>query len=585
MKTKKSINFTMGDCGFLQCSVCNNRAYFLLLALVFFACAGLRAQVTIGGLTDPQKGAILDLNSTLRGGLVLSNVALDNLYTIPYTGVNPFPGITDATTHDAAKSRFTGAMVYHIGANNISAGVYIWNGENWTPLNEDCRSLTSAGLTLKGTLWTPMNAPVTFSASNNSGGYCSDAIAYTWSVTPSTGVTFPDGNTGSTVKASFSQQGNYTITVMANNRYTPSGTVSKSLNISVSATLPLNLFNGIYGLLGPTCLDVMIPQTGLTGLAADIYNDRVNAFPGDNFVKTYTFVHGDDYTDLNLNLVDPAGLVDNVNFPVATGNGNASKTFTLTFKTDIRERFTVNGTDSSTVKLVANYKDRAGEDKVAYLEIRAKDGYCTCPVPKNGGGWIKFMCHNLGAEYDIISSSQLVTREHHGDWYRFGTTKHPSLANDDDTYAIDIAGGVIPNWSSDSNSYYPYQSEADWNPDYDPCPAGWRLPTGGPNSELVDVAATSGTALPSSSDWNGNVNNFEKFRQFGDYLYLPATGMRLIADGKLGFRGENGSYWSSYDANNVKSDSSYFLFFYSNMQLTSNVNNRQGISVRCVAVE
>jgi hypothetical protein len=62
----------------------------LLPALAFFSCANLYAQVLIGGTDRPKNGAILDLNSTAKGGLLLSNVTLPNLYTIPAG----FPGIT-----------------------------------------------------------------------------------------------------------------------------------------------------------------------------------------------------------------------------------------------------------------------------------------------------------------------------------------------------------------------------------------------------------------------------------------------------------------------------------------------------------
>jgi hypothetical protein len=45
----------------------------LFLSLAFFFCANLSAQVTIGGLTEPETGAILDLNSTTKGGLAASD--------------------------------------------------------------------------------------------------------------------------------------------------------------------------------------------------------------------------------------------------------------------------------------------------------------------------------------------------------------------------------------------------------------------------------------------------------------------------------------------------------------------------------
>jgi hypothetical protein len=85
---------------------------------MIFSCANLHAQVLIGGTDRPKNGTILDLNSTTKGGLILSNVTLPNLYTIP---VN-FPGI-DAVT-DEVKKKFTGAMVYHTGGT-VPTGIYL----------------------------------------------------------------------------------------------------------------------------------------------------------------------------------------------------------------------------------------------------------------------------------------------------------------------------------------------------------------------------------------------------------------------------------------------------------------------------
>jgi hypothetical protein len=81
--------------------------------------ANLHAQVTIGDLTAPAKGALLDLNKAVKGGLTLSNVKLDNLYTIPAT----FPGMSSPPAD--VNTKFSGAMVYHIGENGIATGIYV----------------------------------------------------------------------------------------------------------------------------------------------------------------------------------------------------------------------------------------------------------------------------------------------------------------------------------------------------------------------------------------------------------------------------------------------------------------------------
>jgi uncharacterized protein (TIGR02145 family) len=106
---------------------------FLLSALAFFACADLQAQVRIGDTTVPTAGAILDLNSIAKGGLLLSNVTLTNWCTIPNEIYE-----SDAINADGdKKSDFTGAMVYHTGTPDIPAGVYIWKGWRWISVGGD----------------------------------------------------------------------------------------------------------------------------------------------------------------------------------------------------------------------------------------------------------------------------------------------------------------------------------------------------------------------------------------------------------------------------------------------------------------
>jgi uncharacterized protein (TIGR02145 family) len=564
---------------------------FLLFALAFLACANLCAQVTIGGVDSPKAGAILDLNSTLKGGLLLSNVELGSLYEIPYDGTN-FPDMDDGN-YAEKKGEFTGAMIYHTGVNNIPAGVYIWSGVNWTPISENCRALTSDDLILSALLLAKVNTPVTFSASSKLSQRCAEGETYEWSATGQGlgPATFTPSSSGSTVTANFPSEGSYTVTVTAKNSYM-SGSITKDMTVTVSddGNIPPVMRNDIYGLTGPTCLDVKKPNVGQN--TTDVYDARIDAFPGNNFAKNdYTFVHGGEYSNLDLTLDDPNGLVASITPPAVSDGSEGKKSFTVTFKENIRDRFTVNG-NSMTVKLVARYTDSDSNDKIAYLEIRLQDGYCICPVPKtNGGGWINFMCHNLGAKYDIISSSQLVTRDHHGDWYRFGVPKdkQPSLVNDDVTYAIDKVGGIISGWENNSNSSYPLQNGSNWATDDDPCPAGWRLPTGGDpgsDTELADVYKTTGTSFP-SDDWNTTnrmVNNFGNFRKFGDYLYLPAAGYRINDTGALSDRGTFGYYWSSTMNDNSNAYKLGFISSSNNDGTTDyHTGGVYGLSVRCVA--
>jgi hypothetical protein len=98
---------------------------FLFSVLLFFFCANLCAQVTIGGLEDPKVGALLDLNSTAKGGLLLSNVSIEDLSKIPSS-------FHDGGGEDPAlKAGLTGAMIYNTNSA-FCTGVYIWNGKYWT---------------------------------------------------------------------------------------------------------------------------------------------------------------------------------------------------------------------------------------------------------------------------------------------------------------------------------------------------------------------------------------------------------------------------------------------------------------------
>jgi hypothetical protein len=97
----------------------------LLSALVFLTCASLYAQVTIGGTEIPKSGAILDLNSTAKGGLVLSNVLLAGLSEIP----SSFPGVGSADI-GTLKAGLTGSVIYNTNPD-FCTGVHLWNGQHW----------------------------------------------------------------------------------------------------------------------------------------------------------------------------------------------------------------------------------------------------------------------------------------------------------------------------------------------------------------------------------------------------------------------------------------------------------------------
>jgi uncharacterized protein (TIGR02145 family) len=102
---------------------------------------------------------------------------------------------------------------------------------------------------------------------------------------------------------------------------------------------------------------------------------------------------------------------------------------------------------------------------------------------------------------------------------------------------------------------------------YDPCPAGWRMPT----SADWDVL-TAETFLPE----NGTVSGRRATRNGG---WFPAASTRSYRNGELSQAGVEGEYWN---ADTFGSDAR-ILYFYSSFFLPGNTASRaSGFSVRCV---
>jgi hypothetical protein len=145
----------------------------VLFALALLLSANLCAQVTIGGLTTPKAGALLDLNSTTPGGLVLSNVDLDDLSKIP---ANRFVSIS---AEQDRNTELAGMIVYNT-YEPTGIGVHVWDGDDWI---KPCAPPPPLPITFSGTLFCGTS---TFTAKIDS---VKGATSYVWSL--------PAGLTGS----------------------------------------------------------------------------------------------------------------------------------------------------------------------------------------------------------------------------------------------------------------------------------------------------------------------------------------------------------------------------------------------------
>jgi hypothetical protein len=139
------------------------KAIFLMLALIMMSAASVNAQVTIGSMNDPHKGAILDMSQSESGfGVLFPKVYLFNTkeFSLPVD-----EGI------DAK-----GMMVYNSNASlPCGLGFYAWNGSEWKSLNAgnaSCVPVTAAATSLK----TGNNAKITITVTAGN-----PAFSYTWS--------------------------------------------------------------------------------------------------------------------------------------------------------------------------------------------------------------------------------------------------------------------------------------------------------------------------------------------------------------------------------------------------------------------
>jgi hypothetical protein len=375
------------------------------------------------------------------------------------------------------KEEFAGAMVYHTGGNGIPAGIYVWNKTNWTPLTENC---TAPVLTLTEPPFIKKGTNAVFSVSSDASARCAEGETYEWfkADTPGGVADTPFGS-GASASTAFAAAGNYRVKVEATSPYSPV-TIKEEKDISVTENggPDLSKLRTDYGIVGETCLDVK-----RTGQGTEVYTDRKDGFEGNIYAKTYKFHHDNSYSDLKLFLDDPDHLVDGITPPAEANTGAGEEPITVTFKSNVRDLVPASG-NSLTVALYATYKPHDDTDtKYAYLKIRVEDGTCVCPAKTDANTSLNFMCHNLGG-LDIISPSQLITYEHHGDWYRFGA-KEPSLVNNginngsqgwlNETDANPTYYGPTTGYAKNNNSW-------DW-PDAlanyedvigNPCPAGWR---------------------------------------------------------------------------------------------------------------
>jgi len=279
------------------------------------------------------------------------------------------------------------------------------------------------------------------------------------------------------------------------------------------------------------------------------------------------------------------------------------------------------GTDS--IKVTAGTTEGAA----GAITVSTNNGNCTgtstlsvsvgCPVKTSSGGWLTFMCYNLGAATAVQSLSPAdqakyaTPADEYGDLYQWGRqadghqlrsntvtnggavnggTDSRDISYDDNSqipvgdmwYGVPVyfKGGIY-DWHGNSRNFI---NDNLWNfsvyPDNNPCPSGWRVPT---TTELQCI--NDNTTTYNTWSWNASGTRGYLITPSGSSvptLFLPAAGYRVSNYGEIYEVGTGGYYWST--SVTVSDTNAYSLSFNSSAVNPNNNNGRaNAFSVRCIA--
>jgi len=105
----------------------NMKKIILLFMTLFLTIGVMQSQIKVGENTVPKKDAVLDLNGTVQGGLLLPNVNITDTARIPAT-------FTDASVQNADNAPALAGMIVWNTNTVTGEGVYMWDGAKWNLL-------------------------------------------------------------------------------------------------------------------------------------------------------------------------------------------------------------------------------------------------------------------------------------------------------------------------------------------------------------------------------------------------------------------------------------------------------------------
>jgi len=416
--------------------------------------------------------------------------------------------------------------------------------------------------------------------------------------------------------------------------------VEKVMNPVVLANLPL----GSGTISGRTLFDIdATPNvTPSCGTVEDREANKADFLTNSTFDYVYNTASTQTVQNVRYVIQDPEGVLlasqpqplTGTLVPDILGPGESAPALTLKFKTELNSSNStpkIVGRDrSSAAKVVVNiiYNNGSSDVKVA-TTLSIQDCSCGNSVKTVGGGWLTFMCYNLGAAdtLQFLSPTQQAyyskPADEYGDLYQWGRRADGHQLRTSENYPTNNTtpeSGVVSGSDLDgdgqvasgSAAYGKFIKNNDLTTTYsdwrtlqvdtlwynngtktvnDPCPTGWRVPTG---VELQSIMNGGVDAVNISGSYNSvSGNRWQWVSTSGPgylvtpsgssspTLFLPATGYRSYINSIVSVEGSYGYYWSS----SVSGTTAYNLSFNSGTVYPAGYNGYRaiGFSVRCVS--
>ncbi|MDH6306124.1 hypothetical protein M2459_002732 [Parabacteroides sp. PF5-5] len=347
---------------------------------------------------------------------------------------------------------------------------------------------------------------------------------------------------------------------------------------------PASLRAGAGTFTGPSCFDVAKSndnentcgtltsrQTQRTDFelrdTQDAYAGRTAPYTG---VQVYTFVPSGTVSRVRFEVEDTAGYIitsitpnraDDATRNNITGACKVTVTFNETLNDSIIGRSRYQALHAKIYVIYNSAANGTGDDLKLQLNLRFQDCDC-CGANTVTGGWLTFMCHNLGADENLDpfkwnSRGDDVDDDIKGWLYQWGRQTDGHQLRASTTTSVQSASAQRNDglWSSASRWWLSFTmpNSETWGDGThtgttrgpnDPCPLGWRIPTmhewySVVTTEPTDTTHNSLTEMPPTLN---DITFGEKGISIGVHLYLPLAGTKQAQGNKIDQTGTASNY-------------------------------------------